>query len=65
MYLFAPGLQRLNGRSTVHEAMHGILHPGWRIPTVYNDYSTTPFGLSVDQSAKVCTGDRPYPGEGG
>jgi RHS repeat-associated protein len=64
MYLHGPGLRRLNGRSPVHEAIHGLINPARAIqPTYYTDRSTTPFGLSVDQSAAVCTGDVPYPGD--
>jgi hypothetical protein len=66
MYLYGPGLTRLNGRAPVHEAIHALINPARRIqPTRYTDYSTTPFGLTVDESAAVCTGDLPYPGDGG
>jgi RHS repeat-associated protein len=62
MYLSSQLYRRRGGQAVVHEAIHGLINTTRAIQgDYYADGSTTELGLSLDQTALVCNGRRPYP----
>ena len=55
MYLYRGRMAWDSGEPIVHEAIHGLFDPNFRIPSYYSDWAdTTEIGLSIDESARYC-----------